>query len=135
MTFLLDTNTVAFLMRGDPAVRDHLTAHDRTDVFLCQPVVAGIEYGLARLSRSARRDRLRSRFALLRRELGRLPWTDDVSRAFAAIKADLERRHLRWDDLDVAVAAHAVAFDATLVTDDIDRIPRIRRLSLESWTG
>lgn len=135
MTFLLDTNTVAFLMRGDPAVRDHLTAHDRTDVFLCQPVVAEIEYGLARLSRSARRDRLRSRFALLRRELGRLPWTDDVSRAFAVAKADLKRRGVRLEDLDVAVAAHAVAFDATLVTDNPAHLRRIKGLRTVSWSS
>ncbi len=133
MTFLLDTNTVSFVMRGDRAVRERLTACDRTDVVLCHPVVAEIEYGLARLPRSARRNRLRGRFDLFLRELVRVPWTDEVSRAFGAIKADLERRGVRLEDLDVAVAAHAVALDATLVTDDIDHMRRVKGLSLETW--
>jgi tRNA(fMet)-specific endonuclease VapC len=131
--YLLDTNTVSFTMRGDPAVRERLTACDRTEVLLCQPVVAEIEYGLARLPRSGRRNRLRARFDLFLRELGRVPWTDEVSRAFGAIKADLERRGVRLEDLDVAVAAHAVALDATLVTDDIDHMQRIKGLTLEDW--
>ena len=78
MTFLLDTNTVSFLMRGEAAVRKRLAARSRTDVLLCQPVVAEIEYGLARLPRSARRNRLRGRFDLFLRELVRAPWTDHL---------------------------------------------------------
>ena len=133
--FLLDTNTVSFLMRGDTEVRDRLAACSRTDVFLCQPVVGEIEYGLARLPRSARRNRLRRRFDLFLRELVRVPWTDEVSRAFGAIKADLERRGARIEDLDVAVAAHAVALGATLVTDNTDHMRRVRGLKLENWKG
>ncbi len=133
MTFLLDTNTVSFLMRGEAAVRERLAARSRTDVLLCQPVVAEIEYGLARLPRSARRNRLRGRFDLFLRELVRAPWTDEVSRAFGAIKADLERRGERIEDLDVAVAAHAVAVDATLVTDNTEHMRRVGGLKLENW--
>jgi tRNA(fMet)-specific endonuclease VapC len=132
---LLDTNTLSFLMKGDVAVREKLTAHRRTDVLLCQPVVAEIEYGLARLPHSARRNRLRARFELFLRELVRVPWTDDVSRAFGTIKADLERRGARLEDLDVAVAAHAVASGATLVTDNTDHMKRVRGLKLENWTA
>ena len=40
MKYVLDTNTVSFLMRGDVDVSRELTSHDRTDVFLPQPVVA-----------------------------------------------------------------------------------------------
>ena len=135
MTFLLDTNTLSFLMRGEPAVRDELTARARTDVFLCQPVVAEIEYGLARLPRSARRNRLRRRFDIFLRELVRVTSTDEVSRSFGAIKADLERGGLRIEDLDVAVAAHTVTLDATLVTDNTDHMRRVKGLKLENWRG
>jgi tRNA(fMet)-specific endonuclease VapC len=130
---VLDTNTVSFLMRGDPSVRAALTARSRADVCLCQPVISEIEYGLARLPRSARRTRLRRRFVVFLDELVRAPWTDDVSRAFGATKADLERRGTRLEDFDVAVAAHALALDAILVTDNVAHMQRVRGLTVENW--
>jgi tRNA(fMet)-specific endonuclease VapC len=133
VTYLLDTSTVSFLMRGESAVRDRLTSHSRTDVFVCQPVIAEIEYGLARLARSARRTRLRARFDLFLEELGCAPWTAEVSRAFGATKADLERRGVRLEDFDVAVAAHALAIGATVVTDNVKHMSRVRGLVIENW--
>ena len=135
MKYLLDTSTVSFLMRGEPAVRDQLTSRSRADIYVCQPVVAEIEYGLARLPRSARKTRLRRRFDLFLEELACAPWTDEVSRAFGAIKVDLERRGVRLEDFDVAVAAHAVALEATLVTDNVAHMERVKNLPVENWRG
>ena len=42
LKYLLDTNTISFLMRGESRVRDKLTSLSRADVHLCQPVVAEI---------------------------------------------------------------------------------------------
>ena len=133
MKYILDTNTVSFLMRGDTTVRERLTKHSRTDVLLCQPVISEIEYGLARLRRSARASRLRRLFDALLEELVRNSWTDEVSRAFGRIKADLERRGTRLEDFDAAVAAHAVAARATLVTADVEHMGRVTGLRVENW--
>jgi tRNA(fMet)-specific endonuclease VapC len=131
--YLLDTNTVSFLMRGEPAVVGRLTAQPRTEVLLPQSVIAEIEFGIAGLPRSARRSKLRSVFDLMLADLTRAPWTDDVSRTFGQIKAGLERRGTPLEDLDIAVAAHAVALGATLVTDNLSDMERIPGLHLENW--
>lgn len=133
MKYLLDTNTVSFILRGDPAVASALSSHARTDILLPQPVVAEIEYGLSRLPGSARKTRLRGRFEVLLSELPRADWTDTVSRAFGDIKADLEQRGVRIEDFDCAVAAHALALEATLVTDDFHHLKRFRGLSVQNW--
>lgn len=133
MKYVLDTNTVSSLMRGERAVCGRLTSRARSDILLPQTAIAEIEYGLARLPRSARQKRLRRRFDLVLADLGRVEWTDDVSRAFGEIKADLERRGAPIEDLDVAVAAHALATDATLVTDNVSHMGRIRGLRIENW--
>jgi predicted nucleic acid-binding protein len=130
---VLDTNTVSFLMRGDADVVARLIQSDRTQVRLPQPVLAEIEYGLARLPRSARRTRLRRRFDALSEELIRAEWSDPVSRSFGAIKADLEKRGVRIEDFDVAVAAHAVSLEAILVTDNVEHMRRIAGLKVENW--
>jgi tRNA(fMet)-specific endonuclease VapC len=131
--YVLDTNTVSFLMRGDAAVREQLARRSRTDVLLCQPVIAEIEYGLSRLRRSARASRLRRLFDLFLEELVRVSWTDEVSRAFGRTKADLERRGVRLEDFDVAVAAHAIAVGATMVTDDVEHMSRVSGLRVANW--
>ena len=130
---VLDTNTVSFLMRGDVEVVARLIEKDRTQVRLPQPVVAEIEYGLARLPRSARRTRLRRRFDALGEELIRAEWSDEVSRSFGTIKADLEKRGVRIEDFDVAVAAHALSIGAILVTDNLEHMRRIAGLKVENW--
>ena len=133
MTYVLDTNAVSALMKGSPAVVDRLAATDPADVALPQPVIAEIAYGIERLPRSARRQALQARFELVCSELQRLEWTDEVSHTYGRIKAALERRGARIEDFDAAIAAHAIALDATLVTANLDHMARIPGLRVEDW--
>jgi tRNA(fMet)-specific endonuclease VapC len=77
---------------------------------------------------------LQDRLDLLCAELPRVEWTDAVSQAYASIKATLERRGARIEDFDAAIAAHALAFDATLVTADVDHMMRVPGLRIEDWS-
>lgn len=72
-------------------------------------------------------------FAMAGEETPRAVWTDEVSEAFGKTKADLERRGTRIEDLDVAVAAHALALDGTLVSDNIAHLSRVSGLRVENW--
>ncbi len=135
MTYLLDTNAVSALMKGAPAVVARLRTVARADVALPQPVMAEIAYGIERLPRSRRREALADRFELIRGELGRSAWTDSVSERFASIKATLERRGERIEDFDAAVAAHALAESAVLVTANLRHMARISGLRVEDWAG
>ena len=133
MTYVLDTNTLSFALAGEPSVCERLLSKARTDILLPQPVIAEVEYGLARLRKSKKRERLTRRFRLLLEETPRAVWTDEVSEAFGKAKADLERRGTRIEDLDVAVAAHALALDATLVSDNVAHMSRVSGLRIENW--
>lgn len=133
MKYVLDTNTLSFAMAGEASVCERILSHARTDLSLPQPVIAEVAYGLARMPGSKKRGRLLSRFQVFLDELPRTPWTDEVSQAFGRTKADLERRGVRLEDFDVAVAAHALALDATLVSDDLEHMRRISDLRLENW--
>lgn len=134
MKYILDTNVVSALMRGDLNVIKHLTGVSRADVLLPQPVVAEIEYGLSRLPRSKRRDALASRFELLKGELGRAIWSDEVSERFGKTKAWLERRGDRIEDFDVAVAAHALGHGDVLVTANLKHLGRVPGILIEDWS-
>lgn len=134
MTYVLDTNAVSALMRGDEAVVKRLASHVPADVAIPQPVIAEIAYGIERLPRSRRRRLLQSRFDLVCSEIPRTAWTDTVSQAYGRVKATLERRGTRIEDFDAAIAAHALAAGATLVTANLEHMTRVPGLKVEDWT-
>jgi tRNA(fMet)-specific endonuclease VapC len=132
--YILDTNAVSALMKGIAAVVERLAATAPADVAVPQPVLAEIAFGIERLPRSKRRAALQSRFDLISAGLPRAEWTDAVSQTFGRIKAALERRGTRIEDFDAAVAAHALALDATLVTANVDHMIRVPGLHVEDWS-
>ena len=134
MIYVLDTNAVSALMKGTTAVIERLAATAPADISVPQPVLAEIAFGIERLPRSKRRVALQSRFDLISAELPRAEWTDAVSQMFGRIKATLERRGTRIEDFDAAIAAHALALDATLVTANVDHMIRVPGLLVEDWS-
>jgi tRNA(fMet)-specific endonuclease VapC len=121
-------------MRAEPGPSSRLLRKRPTDVLLPQPTIAEIRYGLARLPSSRRKRELERRLVTLLAALVRAEWSDEVSRCFGNLKADLERRGERVDDFDLAIAAHAVAHDATVVTRNTRHFVRMRSPRVEDWT-
>jgi tRNA(fMet)-specific endonuclease VapC len=128
---VLDTNTVSALMKGHPGIAARMIATTRADVGITQITIAEIEFGLRYLPASRRRRLLQEQWNVISPELIRLPWDDQVSRAFGERKARLEKAGNRMSDFDLAIAAHAIAHGAIIVTADegFDRLG-IRR---ENW--
>jgi tRNA(fMet)-specific endonuclease VapC len=133
--FVLDTNAVSALMRGEALVVERLKQRNRGDVSVPHPALAEIAYGIARLPPSKRRAALQERFDLIRSEIARSDWTEEVSEAFGSIKATLERQGRRIEDFDVAIAAHALARGATLVTANLDHMARVPGILVEDWAN
>jgi tRNA(fMet)-specific endonuclease VapC len=131
---VLDTNAVSALMKGDPHVVARLKQMNKGDVSVPQPALAEIAYGIERLPKSRRKDALQERFDLVRSELARSAWSDEVSERFGSIKATLERQGRRIEDFDAAIAAHALARSAVLVTANLDDMSRVPGLDVEDWS-
>jgi len=129
--YLLDTDTVSALMRGEPRVATRVAETARQDVAISQVTAAEIEFGLRHLPASRRRRSLEAQWSTIASELVRLPWSDEVSRLFGERKARLAKAGRRMSDFDLAIAVHALAHGYTLVTADraFERI----RLGRENW--
>lgn len=122
-------------MKGEATMIQRLQAVNRSDVAIPQPVIAEIAYGIKRMPASKRRELLQDRFDTVRMELGRAHWTDTVSECFGTIKAVLEKRGKRIEDFDAAIAAHALAEDAVLVSANLDPMTQVPGLHVEDWSN
>jgi tRNA(fMet)-specific endonuclease VapC len=134
VTYVLDTNAVSALIKGNVGVIERLAATEPAGVTVPQPVLAEIAFGIERLPRSKRRTALQARFDLISAELSRAEWTDGVSQTYGRVKATLERRGKRIEDFDAAIAAHALALGATLVTANLGHLTRVPGLRVEDWS-
>jgi tRNA(fMet)-specific endonuclease VapC len=135
MKYVLDTATVLALLKGKAVVIARMDIAGKDAVSVPQPVWAQLAYALERLPESNRKKTLQERCTLIRDELARAPWTDFVSEKFGAVKAELERLGTPMGDHDVAMAAHAVAAGAVLVTTDVVRMRGVPGLEVEDWAS
>ena len=134
MRYILDTNAISALMKGDAGVVDRLEQVPRGDVAIPEPAFAEIAYGIQRLPKSKKRDWLRQRYLLLRAEVSIAPWTEAVTEAFGRMKAILEKRGRRIEDFDAAIAATALAEGAILVTANTSDTARIHGIEHQDWS-
>jgi tRNA(fMet)-specific endonuclease VapC len=135
LSFVLDTSALSDLMGGDPPTISRLRSTKRTNVFLPGPVVSEVAYGLARLGKTKRARALTESLNLLLSEMQHAAWTDEVSFQFGRVKALLERKGTPNEDFDVAIAAHALSLQATLVTRNVRHYERVPSLVVEDWSA
>lgn len=134
MKYVLDTNAVSAAMKGEQSVLERMRVSGRKNLGIPEPVYAEIAYGIEHLPKSKKRAVLQSRVAAIFEELGGVPWTHSVTEHFGAIKASLEKNGKRIEDFDAAIAAHALATGAILVTANLEHMQRVPGLIVEDWS-
>lgn len=129
--FLLDTNTASYAIKGHVAkVREHLLTVPMAEIGISVITEAELCFGVARLPAAVRLKGLVEEF-LLRVEV--LPWNSAAAHRYAEIRAALERSGRPMGNMDMLIAAHALAEEAVLVTHD--RVfRRVKGLKIEDWT-
>ena len=129
--YMLDTNVLSHIMQGrDAQLLARLTQLPVGQVVMSSVTLAELEYGLHRKGQPAR---LRNALTQVLLRMDVLPWDEDVATCYGGFCATLEAQGINLSDLDMMIAAHAVAVDATLVSRDkaFSKVPD--RLRLEVW--
>ena len=129
--YLLDTNTASYVIKGNvPLVRERLLKIPMAEVGISVITEAELRFGVARRPEAARLKIAVQEF-LLRVEV--LPWNSDAAEHYAQTRAALERQGKPMGNLDLMIAAQALAAEAVLVTHD--RVfRRVKGLKIEDWT-
>ncbi len=114
---MLDTNICIELMRNQPAsVATRFAACHVGDVVISAVTMAELEYGVASTERE-RRTRVRRALARFVEDVPVVPF--DAAAAAACEPVRLASRDRRRDALDRMIAAHALALDVALVTNNV----------------
>lgn len=130
MTFLLDTDTCVFALRGLQGVRDRLYAADADTVAISVITLAELHYGADCSTSPKANHQAVDDFANGIVVLGLDEW---IVRLFGEFKAQLRRRGALIDDFDLLIAATAHRHQFTLVTHNLDHFGRLPELLLEDW--
>jgi tRNA(fMet)-specific endonuclease VapC len=129
--YLLDTNIASYVIKGNPPdVRERLVRVPMAQVAVSAVTEAELRFGVARLP-EARRLAIAVEEFLLR--VNPLPWDSAASRSYAVLRAELEAAGRPMGNLDMMIAAHAVALGAILVTRD-RTFQRNKLLKTQDWT-
>jgi tRNA(fMet)-specific endonuclease VapC len=128
---MLDANMASFIIRGaNPALRERLNAIPVNALCLSAVTEGELLYGLALKPGAARLKKAVMDF-LHHPEI--LAWDSDAAARYGTLRADLEKAGTPLGNLDTMIAAHALAADVALVTND-RAFGRVQGLGVEDWT-
>lgn len=128
--YLLDTNTVSYVIKGNfPHVRQRLMQVPIREVGISVMTEAELRFGVARLPQATRLAIVVEEFL---RRVEVLVWDSQAAQRYAQLRAALEERGEPMGNLDLMIAAQAIAADAILVTNDRG-FRKVKGLRIEDW--
>ncbi|MDH3461023.1 MAG: PIN domain-containing protein [Burkholderiaceae bacterium] len=130
MHYLLDTDICIYVINSRPAaVLERFLAHE-ADGLGVSAVTAGELYFGARKSGSRRNLLLLDKFLA---PLEIAEYGADAARTYGELRSTLEKKGTPIGPLDTQIAAHALALDVTLVSNNLREFRRVPKLRMENW--
>ena len=130
MRYLLDTNICIYVINERPAaVLERFLEHEQDGLGISAITASELYWGV-RKTGSQRNLRALENFLS---PLTVLEYDLAAARAYGEIRAALEKKGVPIGPLDAQIAAHALALDIVLVTNNQREFKRVPNLKLENW--
>jgi len=128
---VLDTDICIYAInRKRPGVLSRVRDYDIGEVGISSITYAELRFGVENSAKTEENlDRL-ERFLL---PLEILPFDAEAGRQYGRIRVELKRLGCPIGSNDLLIASHALALDATLVTNNVREFSRISGLRVEHW--
>lgn len=128
--FMLDTNILSHLIRNPQGmVAERITQVGETSICTSVIVAAELRFGAAKKASG----RLSERVAAILSLLDVIPLDQPVDDHYAILRAQLEAKGQQIGANDLLIAAHALSFGYTVVTDNEREFRRVEGLQVENW--
>lgn len=133
MKYLLDTNSLSYLFRGEGRIAEHLRALMPSDVGIPAPVLYESRHGILRLSSGARKTTLQTALDRAIDTMDVVPFDAAAAEAAARIRAQLEQVGTGIGPIDILIAGIALATTSTLVTRNVREFSCVDGLTVDNW--
>lgn len=129
--YLLDTDIASYVIKNSvPQVRERLRRVPLDEVGISVITEAELRVGVASKPEAARLSFTVEEFLA---HVETLPWDSSAAKAYATVRAALEREGKVLGSMDMMIAAHALAAGCVLVTHD-QAFQKVKHLKLADWT-
>lgn len=129
MNYLLDTDTVSFAIRGDGKVASEIRERLPSEIAISSITYAELVSGAERKASI----RLAASVRNFVSQISILPFDRDAAEEFGKISALLIKQGLPIGNMDTLIAAHAIASEHVLVTNNTKHFSRVPNLRIENW--
>ena len=129
VTYLLDTDICSYIIRNQRELADVFIEHQGDDMCISVITYAELLYGVKK-SGSNRIEKEVKRFLPLVRVLD---WSETAARYYADIKDYLKKNGLLTGNMDMLIAAAALAINAPLVTNNKKHFSLVPNLTIADW--
>ena len=132
MLYLLDTDICSYVIKPrSPALLMRIEQARLDDIALSVITRSELLYGWRKKSGPPA---LHQALLLIFSQFESLPWDDKAADMHADLRNTLERRGTPIGGNDTMIAAHALALDATLVTNNEKHFNQVPGLRIDNWT-
>lgn len=127
--FMLDTDTISFVLRGQGHAAAQLIRHSPSEVCL-----SAISLSELRFAADKRRSkRLHALIDTFTETIEVLPFDAIAAASFGRICASLTTKGTPIGTFDTLIAAHALSLNLSLVTNNTKHFKHVRGLKTQNW--
>ena len=131
MRYLLDSNIcIAILKHQSQRIRRKLSSIPVGQVGTSSIVLAELHYGIEQSTQKKKNEEALNDFLDF---IMVLEWPNEAAHHYGRIRSELKKAGTPIGAMDLLIAAHALALDAILVTDNVTEFQRVADLRIENW--
>lgn len=126
----LDTNICSYILRKRPeSLVQRFSALDVGDVWISVIVAAELRFGAAKLGSDGFTAVIEGWLAGFEVR----PWPVEASSYYAQVRQSLDSQGQPIGNMDLMIAAHALAEDSVVITNNAREFHRVPGLAVEEW--
>jgi tRNA(fMet)-specific endonuclease VapC len=129
---MLDTNICIYAIKKNENVLANIQANRNKGICISAITLSELEHGICNSSHHTKNRLALTDFLTI---LDVLPYDEIAAREYGILRTDLKNRGYPIGNMDMLIAAHAIATSMTLVTNNTSEFGRVRGLALADWSG
>jgi tRNA(fMet)-specific endonuclease VapC len=129
--YLIDTDTIIYNLKGNEAVKDNLKRHLEDPLKISVITLMELYFGAYK---SEKVNVNLAKVRTLENTFEIIETNKNSAETYGMLKASLEKSGTPLDDFDLIIASCALAYNLTLVTNNVKHFNRIEGLKLTNWT-